>query len=135
MKNNGHVKISFVSTDLLSEGKSSRLMAIRKKISGADDTKTELNDDSKDDSIDLNMEVKAEWMRARAVIDHVLAEIMKNYPPDKRARFFAIRFGMSIDQLKQHSIKDIFSLLAIREKEGVNMKMIANLDYNGRFTP
>ncbi len=70
----------------------------------------------------------ADLLLARKIIDENLESILNNYPVNKQAKFFKIRFGMSVDQLKELSIKDINSELGIKQK----IVSITELDYFGR---
>jgi|GEM_PF-1234998 len=127
-------KISSTSTNLLLEGKSNRLMEMRKKAMAAELSK-QIQHAAKTETVSQpNKTVEAELLQVRQLIDQRLTEILIHYPSNKKARFFAIRFGVSVDQLKKLPIKEIFAVLGIKQKSPVNMKQIADLDYNDRLT-
>ncbi|MEE9339382.1 MAG: hypothetical protein V3U87_15005 [Methylococcaceae bacterium] len=116
-------KSSVTSTTLLVDGKSTRLRGMRVKAMGESMSIDEATKVKKLDKV-----VMADLLRAREIIDNNLVDILSNYPVNKQAKLFKIRFGMSLDQLKALSIKDINLVLGIKQK----IVTIIDLDYFGR---
>ncbi len=112
--------IQEVSPTLLQQGKSKRLAAIRDKVGGL--SKEAVNPQRK-------ATPPTALEQARQPIDQALRDWLARYPPAKKQRFFKIRFGMDIEQLKQLPIREIYRRLGIRERAP---EKIAQLDYNGR---
>jgi hypothetical protein len=126
-------KISGISSTLLSEGKSTRLMKMRKK-SASIATPVEAEQTDKLTVLDaLDKSTKEEFLKVRQIIDQQLAGVLEKYPVNKQARFFKIRFGMDIDQLKELSIKEIYSVLGVKQNNLSNKERITELDYFGRL--
>ncbi|MCF6204410.1 MAG: hypothetical protein L3J59_12220 [Methylococcaceae bacterium] len=121
-------KSNVTSTTLVIDGKSTRLRDMRVKAMGESmSAETQVIDgDARIKKLDKV--VMADLLRARKVIDENLESILSNYPINKQAKLFKIRFGMSVDQLKELSIKDINLLLGIKHK----IVSITALDYFGR---
>jgi len=66
------------------------------------------------------------------LIDQAVNQWLMRYPPAKKQRFFTIRFGITLEQLKQRPIEEIYRRLQITEQVP---EKIAKLDYNGRPVP
>ncbi len=128
------IKFSSTSANLLNEGKSARLLAMRRKAMNTEISEPCQRGDKTEIDNQLGKVVKTELLQARQIIDQRLLEILNHYPPHKKVRFFAIRFGMSVEQLKTLPINEIFNILEIRQNLSVNLKQVDNLDYNGQFT-
>lgn len=119
-----------LGTSLLTEGKSTRLLQMRQKAMGlaaervvqCETTLDMKQDETKD----------TELARARQIIDHRLQAILSRFPADKKQNFFRIRYGATPEKLKELPISEIFNLLQLQQNPSVNMKHIADLDYNGR---
>lgn len=122
-----------VSNTLLSEGKSTRLMALRQKAMGSSAPvpekipKTELAELK-----GLDRATKDEFLQVRRAVDERLADILKKYPANKQARFFKIRFGMSVEQLKALSMKEICSVIELEQVSFSGVSVVATLDYFGK---
>ena len=119
-----------VSNTLLSEGKSTRLMALRKKAMGesvpSQSAKVELVEIE-----GLDRTTRDEFLQIRRAIEQRLADILKKYPTNKQAGFFKIRFGMSVEQLKRLSIKEICSVIGLEQISFSGVSIVATLDYVG----
>ncbi len=121
-------KSSVTSISLLSDGKSTRLMELRAKAMGEETVPTEtqiINESIKINK--LNKIVMADLLYARESIDKKIASILSKYLVNKQAKLFKIRFGLSVEQMKGLSIKEINSILGIVQKKG----LISDLDYFG----
>ena len=129
--NKSNNKISITSTTVLSDGKSTRLMEMRRKAMGV---ATPEPTQQSDCVVELDKSVETELLKARQIIDQHLTDILNKYPVNKQSKFFEIRFGMRVEQLKNLSIKEICTVLAVKQKQPESMKRIADLDYNGRLT-
>jgi len=114
------IRIQELSPTLLQQGKSKRLAAIRDKVSGQ--SKEAIKPQRK-------ASPPTALEQAQQHIDQALRDWLARYPPAKKNRFFKIRFGMDIEQLKQLPIQEIYQRLAIAEHAP---EKIAKLDYNGR---
>ncbi|MFM8341259.1 MAG: hypothetical protein ACKN9F_03465 [Methylomonas sp.] len=113
--------------------KSSRLMAMRASVTGAKaDAVVE-----KPLSIqpDKNPKFSPELLQARYLIDQRLAELLNRLPDGKQQRLFKIRYGFEPEQLKQQSLKQIFSKLEINpapiKQFSTNHQSLWELNYNG----
>ncbi len=116
------------SVSVLDEGKSSRLLKMRQKA---------FANAVEQPATDLPPAVAGHWAEAefekiRKRIDRRLQELLSRFPPDKRQRFFKIRYGMTSEQLKQQPISRILEVLKLEWGQSAHMKCIADLDYNGR---
>lgn len=129
--NQENFKICGTSSTLLSEGKSTRLMEMRKKTVSIIEEPIEAQ--HIDEVATLDKPTKKELLQARQIVDQQLNDILGTYPPNKQAKFFKIRFGMDIDQLKGLSIKKIYSVLVIKQNKPGSLERIAGMDYFGRF--
>ena len=119
-----------VSNTLLNEGKSSRLRALRKKAM-ADSV---LVSESSVESVEikaLDRITKEEFLRCRGFVEKKLTDILKTYPAHKQARFFKIRFGISVDQLKVLPMKDICSVIGLAQLSFNSISTVAKLNYFG----
>ncbi|WP_305907302.1 hypothetical protein Q9L42_016625 [Methylomarinum sp. Ch1-1] len=121
---------SMTSHSLLDQGKSTRLLQMRRKALGIEGQETSVPKDH----VVREKAVEAELTLARKMIDQRLKQILSAYPADKQRRFFRIRFGLSPEQLKELPIKDILTLLKLKQNRLADMKEIVDLDYNGRPT-
>lgn len=122
-------KPSAVSVKLLSERRSTRLKNISKKRSEAKKHFSFQHTNNLSTNSILNKTVKDELLCARNNIDHKLGDILNKFPVNKQSKFFSIRFGMSIEQLKELPIKNSYSVLRINNK----ISTIANFNYFGQF--
>lgn len=121
-------KSSVTSSTLLSDGKSTRLRDLRIKAMGLAVPDETQGVDKAAKIKKLDKVVMEDLLRARKIIDENLVGILSNYPVNMQAKLFKIRFGMSVNQLKELSIKDINFVLGIKQK----IMSITDLDYFGR---
>jgi tRNA G26 N,N-dimethylase Trm1 len=119
---------SVTSTTLLIDGKSTRLRDMRDKAMGKPMSAGTQAINEAAMIKKLDKVVMADLLRAREIIDKKLESILSNYPVNKQVKLFKIRFGISINQLKELSIKDINLVLGIKQK----VVTIIDLDYFGR---
>lgn len=123
--------VGATSMSLLSEGKSSRLMQMRQQAMGQDESQPASTEPREVEAI---QKWDRELFKVRQLIDRRLQEAMAGFPPNKRQRFFKIRYGMTPEQLKLLPIQKILAILKLKQKASADMKRIADLDYNGRPT-
>lgn len=128
-------KAGATSVSLLSEGKSLRLMDLRRKAMGVAKSDEVQKVDALARINNLGKDLNKELLYARQIIDQNLSDILKNYPASKQKRFFKLRFGLSVEQLKNLSIYEICSVLGIKQKKLSNMPWLAELDYFGGGKP
>ncbi|MCK5829118.1 MAG: hypothetical protein KAH20_02330 [Methylococcales bacterium] len=126
-------EVSGISSTLLSEGKSTRLMEMRKKAASVIAPAEDQLAVSMPMSDTLDTPTKEALLKARQMIDQQLIHILGKYPANKHAKFFKIRFNMDIDQLKKLSIKDIYSVINIKQNKQSSLDQVTGLDYFGRF--
>lgn len=133
MKNSKERKtkpVASTSMGLLNEGKSRRLLEMRRKAFGLPENQTELISQPVDSGQDKTPE--ADLAIIQAIIDERVNLILSRFPSNKKQRFFKIRYGMAPKQLKELPIGDILEILGLKRMDAVDMKRMANLDYNGR---
>ena len=86
--------------------------------------------------VDNDKKLSPELLLARQLIDQRLAELLANLPVGKQQGLFKIRFGMTPEQIKQLTLKQIFSKLAINPAQikqlSTNPQSIWELNYNGQ---
>lgn len=123
--------VSTTSVSLLSEGKSTRLLQMRQKAMGKVDQQSAPAESSE---AALNQAADEELHKIKQLIDRRLQEVMAEFPPNKRQRFFKIRYGLTPDQLKLLPIREILAVLKLKQIQSTGMKRVADLDYNGRPT-
>lgn len=123
--------VSSTSVSLLSEGKSKRLLQMRQKAMGKIDQQSV---PAETPETALNQTADKELHQIKQLIDRRLQELMAEFPPNKRRRFFKIRYGMTLDQLKLLPIREILAVLKLKQIQSACMKRVADLDYNGRPT-
>lgn len=116
---------------LLSEGKSKRLTAMRNKIRPTPAT-SHLPFATQEIIPGLSKEVATQLEEARKAINNKIIDIMNRYPPGKKHKMFAIKYG-AIDKIPTLSIKQAFMLLGIHYPP-VKKSLIADLDYFGNDT-
>ncbi len=114
--------------------KSSRLLAMRASVSG---TKPEaVVEKPAPIQLDKNQKFSPELLMARQLIDQRLAELLNKLPDGKQQRLFKIRYGFEPEQLKQQSLKQIFSKLEISSNQinglSANHQSLWELNYNGQ---
>ena len=120
------------SSVLVSQGKSSRLQAMRDKTMAAElaAPSAGLHQNKAVDS-----SLSPALLLARQLIDQRLAEILASLPAGKQQRLFKIRFGVELGQIKDLPIKRIVVVLKISHTRlndlAANMKQIGDLNYNG----
>ena len=125
-------KICGISSTLLNEGKSTRLIEMRKKAVSMTAPVEDQHTDNLTVSDVLDKSTKEELLKARQFINQQLADALAKYPTNKQARFFKLRFGMDIEQLKELSIKEIYSVLGVKQNNK-GKEWVAELDYFGRL--
>ncbi len=115
------VRVQTFNPNLLQQGKSKRLAAIRQKagaVAGMGQNHRQ-----------AKQRPEPELAKAQKKIDQAIEQWLLRYPPAKKQRFFQIRFGLSIEQLKQLPLQEIYRKLELPEQAP---EKIAKLDYNGR---
>ncbi len=76
-------------------------------------------------------EINGLLTEAREQIDVKIREIMASYPPDKKNKMFALRYG-SPESIKQMNMKAIFTRLNIVKPK--KFALIEGLDYFGNLS-
>ncbi len=115
------VSIKTFNPNLLQQGKSKRLAAIREKVSGKGEPQALLRTGKQ--------QPESELVKVQRKVDQAIEQWLMRYPPAKKQRFFKIRFGLTIDELKRLPLQEIFQKLELTEQAP---EKIAKLDYNGR---
>ncbi|WP_031432276.1 hypothetical protein [Methylomarinum vadi] len=122
--------VASLSIDLLNEGKSRRLLEMRRKAFGLPENQTDeigkMTDSGQDKTTEADLAI------FQGIIDERVNLILSRFPSDKKKRFFKIRYGMTPKQLKELPIGDILEILGVKQMDADGMKRMANLDYNGR---
>ncbi len=127
-------KAAQTNNALLDQGKSSRLLQMRQKSMGVIEAASPDNESQDQFSSELDKDLANDLLQLRRLIDQRLQEIISVFPSEKRQKLFKIRFGMTMEQLKQLPMHRIITLLKLNPNIALNMKRIADLDYNGRPT-
>jgi hypothetical protein len=113
--------------------KSSRLQAMRAAATGAQPEAAPVKPAPK--PVDHDKKISPELLLARQLIDQRLAERLASLPVGKQQGLFKIRYGMTPEQLKQLTLKQIFSKLEINPAQikqlSTNPQSIWELNYNG----
>ena len=112
--------------------KSKKLAAIRKQSQSSQSIVKNPAQSDEIPSSGLDKEVNGLLTEAREQIDAKILEIMASYPPGKKNRMFALRFG-SPESIKQMNMKAIFTRLNIVKPK--KFALIESLDYFGNLTP
>jgi hypothetical protein len=124
-------KTEALSHTLLGEGKSTRLMELREKVMATPEPVIEFQPANEKAEFDgLDKVTKEALVQIRGLIDQRITEIVGRYPVNKQGRFFKIRFGLEVEQLKILSIKEICSVIGLEQKSCRHIS-IAGLDYFG----
>lgn len=116
------------STDLLREGKSTRLQKMREQALGEKNRVFTADADIADR---IHSSADPQWLACRRLIDRRLADIFASLPAGKQQSLFRIRYGMAPGQLLKMPIRDIMAVLKL-DQDTVSMKRMADVDYNGR---
>jgi hypothetical protein len=116
------VRVQSFNPNILQQGKSKRLAAIRQRLGG--------NNEQHNPQQLQKKQPASELVKAQKKIDQAIDQWLLRYPPAKKQRFFKIRFGLSIDQLKKLPLQEIYRKLELAEQAP---EKIAKLDYNGRL--
>ena len=113
--------------------KSSRLQAMRAAAIGTKPEAAPVK--AVQIAVSNDKKLSPELLLARQLIDQRLAELVANLPVGKQQGLFKIRFGMTPEQIKQLTLKQIFSKLAINPAQikqlSTNPQAIWELNYNG----
>jgi hypothetical protein len=120
------------SSLLVPLGKSKKLTAIRKQSQALQTIEKNPAQSDEISSSGLNEEVIGLLKEAQEQIDAKIKEIMASYPPGKKNRMFALRFG-SPESIKQMNMKAIFTRLDIVKPK--KFAPIEGLDYFGHPAP
>jgi len=108
--------------------KSKKLAAIRNRSQSLQTSKTNALQRSEIQSSGLNKEVSGLLKEACDQIDAKIAEIMACYPPGKKNKMFALKYGSS-ESINKMSMKAIFIHLNMVKPR--KFAPIENLDYFG----
>ena len=108
--------------------KSKKLAAIRNRSQSLQAIKTNTLQPSEIQSSGLNKEVSGLLKEACDQIDAKIAEIMACYPPGKKNKMFALKYG-SPESIKKRAVKAIFIHLNMVKPR--KFAPIENLDYFG----
>ena len=118
----------FETSFLVPLAKSTKLAAIRNRSQSLQTIKTSASQRSEIPPSGLNKEVSGLLTEARDQIDAKIAEIMACYPPGKKNKMFALKYG-SPESIKKMSMKAIFIHLNMVKPR--KFAPIENLDYFG----
>jgi len=118
----------FESGLLVPLAKSKKLAAIRNRSQSLQAIKTNTLQPSEIQSSGLNKEVSELLKEACDQIDAKIAEIMACYPPGKKNKMFALKYG-SPESIKKRAVKAIFIHLNMVKPR--KFAPIENLDYFG----
>ncbi len=124
-------KSSVSSLSLVNVKQSSRLDNIRKKALETKPTTTEKPTHNLKQMGHLSKKDQDILWACRLIIDQKIAAIVGKFPPNKQESFFKIRFGLSLKQLKEHSIKKINTILNIPQESAVTIKLLGEINYFG----
>ena len=108
--------------------KSKKLAGIRNRSQSLQTIKTSASQRSEIPPSGLNKEVSGLLTEARDQIDAKIAEIMARYPPGKKNKMFALKYG-SPESIKKMAMKAIFTHLNIVKPN--KFAHIECLDYFG----
>jgi hypothetical protein len=119
------------SSLLVPLGKSKKLSAIRKQLQSPQiiEKNPVLCDEIP--SSGQSKEVSALLKAAQEQINAKIDEIMSSYPPGKKSKMFALRYG-SLESIKQMAMKAIFTHLGLVKPR--KFALIESLDYFGNDT-
>jgi hypothetical protein len=106
--------------------KSKKLAAIRNRSQALQTIKTNALQRSEIPSSGRNKEVSGLLTEARDQIDTKIAEIMARYPPGKKNKMFALKYG-SPESIKKMAMKAIFTHLNMVKLN--KFALIESLDY------
>ncbi len=112
---------------LVGLGSSSRLAAMRNKISSGNNINSEKHKFAKN----IKPEVKTLIQQARKLIDQQLNSILECYPPGKSKTFFKLKYKVDLEKIKALQMKKLFLLLNIETTSIKGFCLIENLDYKG----
>ncbi len=82
-------------------------------------------------ALGLNKDINGLLNEAQEHVNAKINELMALYPPGKKNKMFALKYG-SPDRIKQMNLKTIFTRLAIDKPK--KFALIQNLDYFGNAT-
>ncbi|MDD5268521.1 MAG: hypothetical protein PHO08_15575 [Methylococcales bacterium] len=108
--------------------KSKKLAVFRNRSQSLQTIKTNALQRSEIPPSGLNEEVSGLLTEARDQIDAKIAEIMARYPPGKKNKMFALKYG-SLERIKKMTMKNIFTHLNIVKLN--KFALIESLDYFG----
>ena len=111
--------------------KSKKLAAIHKQSQSLQTIEKNPVQNEEISSSGLNKEVSALLKEVREQINARIDEIMALYPPGKKNKMFALKYG-SPESIKQMTMKAIFTRLAIVKPK--KFALIESLDYFGNDT-
>ena len=126
-------KPSSTSTNLLSSGKSSRLMDMRNKSLNLHNdappvsTQPQASDKSKQNP---------DLLLARQLIDQRVADILAGLPVGKQRSLFKVRYGFDPENIHLQPLAQLIKSLKIQhpkfERPSADMKNMLELTYNGQ---
>lgn len=125
------VSIAISSSLLVPLGKSKKLAAIRKQSQSLQTIEKNPAQSDENQSSGLNKEVSGLLKEAQEQIDAKIDEIMASYPPGKKNKMFALKYG-SPESIRQMPMKAIFTRLNIVKPK--KFALIESLDYYGNDT-
>ena len=123
-------KVSISSHPLVSSQKSSRLAAMRNKVE--DKFVVKGNNQSQVGS-GLKPELKVILNQAITIINEKLTTIIKSYPAGKKNTFFKLKFGISVEKVKEMSLKSVFDLLNLDSSKIRNFQQIEKMNCYGKI--
>lgn len=120
------------SSLLVGAGKSTRLDAMRKKISlNGGDTVFNATDNKQQMRNDLTPAAKEALMQANVDIEERMSKILKAYPAGKTNTFFKLKYGVEIQKLNELSLTKVFEILVLDALRIRNFKMVQHLKMSG----
>jgi len=111
--------------------KSKKLAALRKQSQSVQTIEKNPVQNDAIQSSGLNKEVAGLFNAARVQVTAKIDEIMASYPPGKKNKMFALRYG-SPESIKQMNLKAIFTHLNIVKPK--KFALIESFDYFGNDT-
>jgi len=118
---------------LVAAGKSSRLDAIRKKAE-LQFTGAHLNKKPKKQAFVTGTDqiIKEALQQAQSIIETRISSIIDAYPASKKNTFFKFKYGISVENLKQMALQDIFKKLELDFKNIKHYSLIEKLYLDGK---
>ena len=117
---------------LVGAGKSSRLVAMRKKAGIAiNNTGLDEKQNRQQFVTGLNQQTKDALQLAGIGIEERITLIMNGFPAGKKNTFFKLKYGVDVGKVQEMAMKQVFALLNLDIKQNRHFRLIENLDVNG----